>query len=240
MAQENVRDICTRGSNGLSVDLSILDDQIVGTLHFDHRSENSRKAFQVVDSNLGKGADTAIVIPGSPGGAGIPIQSASAVYFANCTLLDSPPKCPKRRRQLHKGRAHQVQPTILGDAIELFGLAARCRGRLFDYDMLAVLQGMAHQPAVAVRWRDDKHNIHIGLNYFIWTGNQLQTRAPRFEFWPAFFAPSAYRPKTSQTARNQAVQHLEIRPDHISCTDDANRYRAQGSCSSGAGTGAVS
>jgi len=58
--------------------------------------------------------------------------------------------------------------------------------------MLPVLQGMAHQPAVAVWWRNDKHNIHIGLDDFIWTRNQLQAWTSRFKFRPTSFAPGAY------------------------------------------------
>src|ERR1700745_1353684 len=140
MPQENIRDVCSRGSKCFSVDLSILDDQIFSALHFDYGSEDGCKALQVVDSNLCKGTHTTIVIPRSPGRACIPIQSASAVHPANRAIMNSSPKSPKGWRQLHKCLAHQVHATILGAPAKLFGFATRCRGWLFDDDVLSVLQ----------------------------------------------------------------------------------------------------
>src|SRR5262249_8773015 len=151
-------------------------------------SQNSRKALEVVDSNLCKGTDAAIVIPGSPSGTGIPIQSASAVNPANCTLVNPPPKGSKGRCQLYKWRAHQVQRTILRDPAQVFGFAARGRSRLFDNHVLSLFQSESHQRAVTFWWRNDKHNIHARLHDFGWIHDQFQAWASRFKFWPAFFA----------------------------------------------------
>jgi hypothetical protein len=74
-----------------------------------------------------------------------------------------------------------VQFTSLGDATQLFGFATRCRRWLFDYDMLSVLESEPHQRAMHVWWRDDKHNIHLGLHDLSRIRNQPQAWTARFK-----------------------------------------------------------
>src|ERR1700721_1449442 len=95
MPKENMRDICPCRSNRLPLDLSIMHDQIFGALHFHDGSKNRRKALEVVDSNLREGTHAAIVIPRSPSGSGIPIQSARAVHPPNPPPPTPSPSAPK-------------------------------------------------------------------------------------------------------------------------------------------------
>ena len=71
-------------------------------------------------------------------------------------------------------------------------------------------------------------------------GDQFDARTTSLKVWPGFLAARAHWPHPRQTARNQAIQHLKVGPDHIARPDDSNRYWTQSSCSSGDAAGAGS
>jgi hypothetical protein len=66
-----------------------------------------------------------------------------------------------------------VQPTIVSDPTQVFGFTARRGGRLFDHDMLSVLQSESNKRAMTFRWRNDKNNISVGLHDFGWICDQF-------------------------------------------------------------------
>jgi hypothetical protein len=84
-----------------------------------------------------------------------------------------------------------------------------------------------HERRMAFRRSNDEHDIHIRLQYPGWIRNQLSARTTSLKVSPGFLASGAYWPDLRQTAGQQAIEDLKIRPDHIAGPDDSNRYWTQ-------------
>src|ERR1700730_1687503 len=126
MPQEDVSNVGTCSSDGLTTNFPCAHCKTVSALDFYYRPENRRQALEVVNSNFGQRRYASLVVPARPTRTCITIQTASGVHLADCTLLDTAPKRAKCRCELHEGCAHQMQTAILCQLDKLLGFAAGC------------------------------------------------------------------------------------------------------------------
>src|SRR5262245_15057620 len=162
------------------------------------------------------------MIPGGPVRSRIAVKTARRMRTSYRPVSNMFPEGAKRRRKMDERSGDQIQAAPIGQLRQLFSFGASHRQRLLNNNVLAALQRLPNQTAVALRRRDDHYQIGVGPDRFIRLRYQMNSRTAAAQFIPPFTTPGADGTERRLPVGYHAVQRPQISPQNITRSDNSD------------------